>query len=92
MVKDVATTSYGPMKQIKHEGTGLRLYLSRSGARIIVGGLYKKGTGSLKTEKIVQGKAIIKAKNKINDYYSEQIRIKKIEDEKKKIEEEASKI
>lgn len=92
MVKDVDITSYGPMKQIKHEGTGLRLYLSISGDRIIVGGLYKKGTGSLKTEKIVQGKAIIKARNKINDYHAEQVRIKKLEEEQKKLAAETSRI
>ena len=76
MVKDVDTTSYGPMKQIKHLGTGLRLYISISNDRIIVGGIYKKGTGSKKTEKIVQGKAISRARNRIDDYYAVQKRKK----------------
>jgi len=69
MIKDVETTQLGAMKQIKQKGSGLRLYLSLSGDRIIVGGYYRKGNGSSeKREKIIQSKAIDQAKKRIDRY------------------------
>lgn len=48
LVKDVESTSLGPLKQIKHLGSGIRIYLVNIDSILIIGGFYKKGTASSK--------------------------------------------
>ena len=67
LVKDVLALETGTLKQIKHKGSGVRVYIGVApGLPLCLAGFYKKGQG----DERVQNKAIAKAGLRAEDWIS----------------------
>ncbi|MBU0663372.1 MAG: hypothetical protein KJ990_02390 [Proteobacteria bacterium] len=64
-IKDVDSSSFGVLKQLKHLGSGLRVYVTPHDSKLLLGGFYKKGQGN---HQDAQNKAIKKAMKRIEKF------------------------
>lgn len=65
-IKDVDTLTSGSLKQLRHLGSGIRVYVVNDNP-LLLGGFFKKGQGNLNA----QNKAIKKAGERVESYWND---------------------